>query len=222
MVAKLTPEGGRIGEVARAAVEAGADAVSGTANRLGIPPIDINRPETLAWRLQRGNSLGCLSGPWLKPLALRDVFQMRTAIGPAPVLLGTGGIRDFRDAVEMCLVGADFFGVCTEVMLRGYALLARILRDLRAYLKETGRGSLSQARDAALPHFRSSERIETLPGHARVDAAACTGCGTCARIAHCGAIRIAKRKASIDREACRGCSTCVDVCPEGALAMVES
>ncbi|WP_313562570.1 tRNA-dihydrouridine synthase, partial [Ruminiclostridium cellobioparum] len=48
---KLTPEGGRIAQIARAAYEAGADAVGGTSNRLGIPPINLKDPKKSAYHL---------------------------------------------------------------------------------------------------------------------------------------------------------------------------
>ena len=80
---KLTPEGGNIAQVAYAAYSAGADAVSSVGNRLGIPPIeDIDNPEISSQRLQVDPSVVCLSGKWLKPLALRDVYEIRKTNGP--------------------------------------------------------------------------------------------------------------------------------------------
>ena len=218
--AKLTPEGGNIGEVAKAAVDAGADGVCGTANRLGVPPIDIYNPEKIVYRLQEYTSLGCISGPWLKPLALRDVLQMRTAIGPNHTIIGTGGVRNFADAVEMGMVGADLIGVCTEVMLMGFDILPKIMRDLRKYLHETGRNSFADIRDIALPYFKTATELTMIPGYASVIDENCTGCGICARIAHCHAIEIIDQKAVVRREECLGCSTCVDICPRDAMEMV--
>ena len=222
VVAKLTPEGGRIGETAKAAIEVGADAVSGTANRLGVPPLDIYNPDNLIYRLQTGNSLGCLSGPWLKPLALKDVLQMRKSIGSQPVIIGTGGIRNLQDVVEMVMVGADFIGICTEVMLKGFGVLPKIIKDVKRYLKEIGKESLSQVRDATLPYFKTADQISLLSGFARVNAEVCTGCGNCARIGHCYAIKMVNKKAVIDKEKCLACSTCMDLCPKDAIQMVES
>lgn len=222
VVAKLTPEGGRIGEAARAAVDAGADAVCGVGNRLGVPPIDIYNPGNLIYRLQAGNSLGCLSGPWLKPLALKDIFQMRKSIGPEPVIIATGGIRNFQDAVETVMVGADFIGICTEVMLKGFGILPKIIKDTKKYLKKMDKDSLSQVRDAAIPYFKPADQISLTSGFAVIDAEACTGCGNCVKIGHCYAIKMVNKKAVIDKEKCLACSTCVDVCPKNAIRMVES
>jgi len=65
---KLTPEGGNIAKVAKALYDAGADAVGGTGNRLGIPVIDLDHPANAFHDLQKEISMGCHSGAWLKPL----------------------------------------------------------------------------------------------------------------------------------------------------------
>ena len=56
---KLTPEGGQIAKVAKALYEAGADAVGGTGNRLGMPPIDIDDPGKAYYHLQKEIAMGC-------------------------------------------------------------------------------------------------------------------------------------------------------------------
>ena len=222
VVAKLTPEGGRIGEVAKGAIEAGADAVSGTANRLGVAPIDIYQLEKPIYHLQRGTSLGCLSGPWLKPLALKDVLQMRKSIGPKPSIIGTGAVQNFQDAVEMVMVGADFIGICTEVMVRGFGILPKIMKDLKEYLKKVGKDSLSQVRDSLLPHFKTAEEISIIPGFAWVDVNRCNGCGNCLKIGHCYAIEIKDKRAHIRKDLCLGCGTCSDICLEHAIIMKKA
>jgi ferredoxin len=218
--AKLTPEGGNIGEIAKIAVDAGADGVCGTANRLGVPPIDIYHPQRSVYRLVEGNSLGCMSGPWIKPLALRDVLQMRNAVGPEPVVIGTGGVERFQDAVEMAMVGADLIGICTAVMLRGFGILSEMVKEVKRYLQERGKTSFLQIRDEALGHFKPVTELKLIPGYARVMEERCVGCGRCEMIAHCYAIEMRDGKAVVNRERCLGCSTCVDICPRNAVEMV--
>ncbi|HIE50490.1 MAG TPA: hypothetical protein EYP85_01915 [Armatimonadetes bacterium] len=219
--AKLTPEGGNIGEVAQSAIDAGADGVCTTANRLGVPALNIYHPQRSIYRLQEGTSLGCISGPWLKPLALKDVLQMRKTIGPDPVIIGTGGVHTFREAVEMALVGADLIGVCTAVMLKGFGVLSEMVKGIKKYLRETGRNSFSEIRDGALPYFKPVTELILIPGQAEVREEKCVGCGRCVVIAHCEALEMAGEKAVVRKEKCLGCSTCVDVCPKGAIAMVS-
>jgi dihydroorotate dehydrogenase len=80
---------------------------------LAIPPIDIYNPQESPFAMQKELSMTCYSGQWIKPLALRDVYEMRKRVGLKPIIIGAGGIRSFRDVVEMNLMGANLFAVCT-------------------------------------------------------------------------------------------------------------
>lgn len=220
IVAKLTPEGGRIAQVAKAAMEAGADGVSGVANRLGIAPIDIWQYKKAIYKLQGENTLGCLSGPWIKPLAMRDVFEMRKLLGPEPHINGSGGIASMADAVQMMMYGADTIAVCTETMLRGFGFLEEWMTELRDYMRQMGFATARDMRDLLVPEIKSAAELTLWGGHAEVDAAKCTACGECVEIGHCHAIAMAD-VAVVDPAQCTGCSTCIDICPKQAISMVE-
>ncbi len=221
IIAKLTPEGGRIGQVAKAAIDAGADAVSGVANRLGIAPIDIWNYRKPIYNLQGENTLGCLSGPWIRPLAMRDVFEMRKLLGPGPHINGTGGIASMPDAVQMMMCGADTIGVCTETMLRGFAFLEHWMKALKDYMQKMGFQTARDIRDLLLPELKSAAELTLWAGYARVDTAKCSGCGECVEIGHCDAITMIDGVAYVDPKLCKGCSTCIDVCPKQSISMVE-
>jgi ferredoxin len=221
IIAKITPEGGRIAQVAKAAIEAGADAVSGVANRLGIPPIDIWSYRKPIYNLQGENTLGCMSGPWIKPLAMRDVFEMRKLLGPGPHINGTGGIASMQDAVQMMMCGADTIGVCTETMLRGFGFLEKWMKALKDYMQTMGFTAARDMRDLLVPEIRSAAELTLSPGYAVVDPETCSGCGACVEIGHCNAIVMTDGVASIDPALCKGCSTCIDICPKQSIRMVE-
>jgi len=95
---KITPEGGRLADVAKACYDKGADCVCSVANRLAIADFDIEQVNQGPYRLQDEPTLACFSGPWIKPLALRDVFEIRRKAGPQPFIMGTGGIAGPQDA----------------------------------------------------------------------------------------------------------------------------
>jgi dihydroorotate dehydrogenase (NAD+) catalytic subunit len=98
VIAKLSPNVTSIVEIAKAAEEAGADGIS-LINTLLAMAVDI---ETRRPKL--GNILGGLSGPAIKPIALRMVYQVASAV-KIPVI-GVGGIMSGADALEFLIVGA--------------------------------------------------------------------------------------------------------------------
>lgn len=127
--AKLTPNVADIAEIARAAEEAGADAlvVANTLLGMAIDP-DTRKPKL-------GNVMGGLSGPAIRPVILRMVFQCARAVS-IPVI-GCGGIMSAEDAVEYLLAGAVAVQVGTASFLDPAAMI-HILDGLQAYCERHG------------------------------------------------------------------------------------
>jgi len=164
---KLTPEGGRIGQVAKACFDVGADACGGTANRLGIPPIDIRHPDRAPYQLQKEPSMSCLCGPWLRPLAFRDVYEIRKLAGPGPRITAAGGIMTLDDVVTAAMCGADLFCICTGILLKGYELLPPLMKEVKEYLREMDRKDLSAVRDRLVQEVRPATELTITKGYAR-------------------------------------------------------
>ncbi len=222
VLCKLTPEGGNVATVAAAAFEAGAQAVGGTANRLGIVDVDIHRPDASAIRLQEQHSLVCLSGPWIKPLGMRDVYEMRSACGPDRSLIAYGGIAGYEDAVRYAMLGADLIGVCTQTMVAGFGFLDQWVEQLRTYMAEHGVASWSALRDRLVDRIATATDLDLYAGYAQLDPEACTACGLCGRIGHCNAIEThPDEPPTVHAERCEACGTCVDICPAGAMRLVR-
>lgn len=116
--AKLTPNTGEIAEVARACADEGADALVVANTILGMA-IDVN-----SFRPKLGNVMGGLSGPAVKPIVLRQVYQCARAVR-IPVI-GCGGIASAEDAVEYMLAGAAAVQVGTATFLQPDAMMAVI------------------------------------------------------------------------------------------------
>lgn len=221
LIAKITPEGGRIADVSKVALGAGAAAVCSVANRLGIPPLDIWNYKKPIYNLQGENTMGCLSGPWIKPLALRDVFEIRKMVGPTPHIIGTGGIASMEDAVEMIMCGADSIGVCTETMIHGFGFLEKWMKSLKNYMQKMAFQTVRDIRDLLIQEIKSAAELTVWAGVAQVDPEKCSSCGLCLEIGHCNAIILTDEAASIYPQLCQGCSTCIDICPKKAIQMVD-
>ena len=135
MIVKLTPNVTDITVPARAAVESGADALSLINTLLGMA-IDIRRRKPVLARAGGG-----LSGPAVKPVALRMVWEVHNAVG-IPVL-GMGGIATWQDAVEFMLAGATAVAVGAANFADPLASLP-VLEGLARYLEEQ---EISSARE---------------------------------------------------------------------------
>jgi dihydroorotate dehydrogenase (NAD+) catalytic subunit len=127
---KLSPNVTDIAEIARAAERGGADAITAVNTLKGIAvDVDFRRPVLT-------NVTGGLSGPAIKPVALRCVWEVSKAVD-IPVI-GCGGISDWRDAVEYMLCGASAVEVGTAMMDGGYDIFSEITRGIRGYLEDNG------------------------------------------------------------------------------------
>jgi len=168
LFAKLTPEGGNVANVAKALFAAGADAVGSTGNRLGIPPIDLDDPAKSAFQLQDEISMSCYSGAWLKPLAQRDAYEIRTVCGPDAFIMATGGITNWRDAVEMILCGGNLLGVCAETLLRGYDIVRPMVAGLKDYMDQKGYTSLDDFRGALTGKVKEATTVTLRDGYAHI------------------------------------------------------
>lgn len=165
---KLTPEGGKIAQVAKALYAAGADAVGGTSNRLGIPPINLKDPKKAVYHLQNEISMSCHSGAWLKPLALRDTYEIRKVSGPDHRIMMAGGIQNAKDAIEMIMCGADLVGICAETLISGYDIVNKIISDMKDFMDENGYTNTREMRDLIVPEVKSAPELTLYEGYAKI------------------------------------------------------
>lgn len=128
LVVKLSPNAPDLVESARAARDAGADVLSLVNTFVGMA-ID---PVTARPRLSFGT--GGLSGPAIKPLALRMVFQVARAL-PAVPIMGIGGISDLSDVLEFLAAGASAVQIGTA-NFRDPGICARLVEELTAHCRE--------------------------------------------------------------------------------------
>jgi dihydroorotate dehydrogenase (NAD+) catalytic subunit len=140
-VVKLAPNVPDIAEIARAVVASGADAITAINTMPGMLIDAEGRQPVLA------NGTGGISGAALKPVALRCVYQVSAAV--AVPVIGTGGVLNGTDAVEMLMAGAAAVGVGTAIAVRGEAAIRSILAELEDWLSAHGVSCLQEIRGAA-------------------------------------------------------------------------
>ncbi|MBE6470144.1 MAG: dihydroorotate dehydrogenase [Coriobacteriaceae bacterium] len=129
LIVKLTPNVTDITEIARAVEAEGADAISLINTLLGMA-IDVRTRKPILARV-----VGGLSGPAVKPVALRMVWQVHNAV-KVP-LLGMGGIATAEDAIEFMLAGATAVAVGTANFVNPHAV-EEVIDGIRAYCIEQG------------------------------------------------------------------------------------
>lgn len=130
LLAKLSPDVTDIVSIAHSVKEAGADGVSMINTLLGMV-IDVDR-----MRPMLGGRTGGLSGPAIRPVAVRAVFQVHAALPELPIL-GMGGIRTGHDALEFLAAGASAVSVGTAVFNDPSAPW-RVARELEVELDARG------------------------------------------------------------------------------------
>jgi len=133
--AKLSPDVTDIVAIAKACVTAGADGLSLINTLLGmVIDTDTMRPAL-------AGVTGGLSGPAIRPVAVRCIWQVREALPDVPII-GMGGVRTGRDALELILAGASMVSVGTTIF-HDPSACARVLRELDEELGRRGIERLS-------------------------------------------------------------------------------
>ncbi len=136
VIVKLSPNVTDITELAKTAEKAGANALT-VINTVRAMAIDVETQLPVL-----SNVRGGLSGPAIKPIALRCVFDVFEAV-KVPII-GCGGISDWRDAVEFFLAGASAVQVGTAVAFEEPSVFQSINRGVINYLKRKGYGSVKE------------------------------------------------------------------------------
>jgi dihydroorotate dehydrogenase (NAD+) catalytic subunit len=137
IIAKLSPDVTDLASIARGVVDAGADALALINTVLGmVINLDTMKPHL-------GGKTGGLSGPAIRPVAVRAIYQVHAALPQIPIL-GMGGVASGRDALELILAGASGVSVGTASFGNPTALIT-IQNELRDLLAARGFATVQQA-----------------------------------------------------------------------------
>lgn len=151
---KLTPNTGDVASVARAAEASGADALV-VANTILAMSIDI---ETFKPTL--GNIMGGYSGPAIKPIVVRMVYQCANAVG-IPII-GCGGISSAADAIEYMVAGASAVQVGTATFVNPCAMLD-VIQGLEEFCTRKGISRVSELTGAIRDRDMQVDELEAVP-----------------------------------------------------------
>lgn len=221
VIVKMTPNVTDLVDVARGAVEGGADALCcidtvrgfiGIDLETGYPKLNVNGLST--W--------GGLSGPAVKPIALGCVSKLTKELD-IPVA-GVGGVSNWQDAAEFLLLGARNVQVCTAISRYGFGMVQSMQKGLLRYMEQKGFTSLDAMVGKSLPYLVDhSELSRDNRLHCSIDETACLKCGSCATAcqdAGFGALHHEKGSVpTLDRAVCRGCGVCQSVCPRDCITL---
>jgi len=132
---KLTPNTADIAEIAVAVEKAGADAVTAI-NTIRAMAIDVETAKPIL-----ANKFGGLSGPAIKPVAVRCVYEIYRKV-EIPII-GCGGISRWQDAVEFMLAGASAVQIGTAIALKDIEVFAEVVKGIEKYLERKSLRSIN-------------------------------------------------------------------------------
>ncbi|MFA6528320.1 MAG: dihydroorotate dehydrogenase [Candidatus Gracilibacteria bacterium] len=137
VIIKLSPNVSNIGEIAKACEANGADGLT-IANTFGPGMIiDIDTAEPIL-----ANKVGGVSGPGIRPLAVKRVWDTATAV-KIPII-GMGGVLTGRDVIEFMMAGASLVGIGSGVYYRGAEIFSKVNEEIDEWMKEQGVKELSE------------------------------------------------------------------------------
>ncbi len=146
LIAKLTPAAPDIAAIAKACEDAGADAICAINTAGPGMVIDIeSRSPVLAFKK------GGLSGPMIKPIAVRCVYDIFRSVS-IPII-GLGGISTGKDAIEIIMAGATLVGIGTAVRYRGINVFDKVNKEINDWLT---------AHDTTMEEIRGAAHREAL------------------------------------------------------------
>jgi dihydropyrimidine dehydrogenase (NAD+) subunit PreA len=182
VIVKLTPNVTNVVYPARAAVKAGANALSLINTVNSITAIDLDTFETSPSIGGKGGH-GGYAGPAVKPIALNMLAALGTdsIVGPSGLpVSGMGGISSWKDAAEFLLLGAGSLQVCTAVMHYGYRVVEDLCDGLSNWMDEKGFSKIEDFRGRSLSRISDFQNFDlSFRAVARIDEAKCIKCDLC-------------------------------------------
>lgn len=167
-------------------------------------------------------------GRWLRGLSNYATYLSANETGLQ--VINSGGIWNWRDAVERMMCGATIAALESPVQYRGYRIFGEIIDGMTGFMQRKGYERASDMVGLGLPYidnpgeFMLQFSAGTVPPsslHTVLSEDRCNGCGKCVSCIY-GAVAMDNGKPRIDLELCERCGTCITICPVQALALVPA
>jgi dihydropyrimidine dehydrogenase (NAD+) subunit PreA len=215
LMPKMTPNVSDIAAVAKACEEAGADAIAATNSVQALVGVDVETGIPLL------PAFGGYSGPVVHPIMLRCVAQIAQTV-KIPIA-GIGGVGNWKQAVEMMMVGATMVQVGTAIIWNGYRVVGEIVKGIESFMERKGYQSPHDFIGMALKHLTTTEEMAMRPPKVcEVELENCIACGVCAKVCGYEAIEIQEdRKPKFLVDKCDGCGLCTQFCPTSMINLVD-
>jgi len=219
VIVKLTPNVASVVPPAKAALAAGADAVSliNTINSI----MRVNYDTLTMYPTTGGmGTHGGYCGEAVKPIALNMVAEIaRTQETSGLPISGIGGITDWRDAVDFLALGASNVQICTAAMVYGFKIIDDLTDGLSTFLDDKGI-ELKDLIGKAVPSVTDWQHLNlNYVEKAVIDQDLCIECGRCHVVCEDTSHQAitntvdGKRRFEVIDDECVGCNLCVSVCP---------
>jgi dihydropyrimidine dehydrogenase (NAD+) subunit PreA len=182
VIVKLTPNITNVVQPARAAVHAGANALSLINTVNSIIGVDLDSLEITPDIGGKGGH-GGYAGPAVKPIALNMLASLGTdevVAGSGLPVSGMGGISTWQDAAEFLLLGASSLQVCTAVMHYGFRIIEDLCDGLSNWMDVQGFKSIADVTGKSLHRLSDFQNFDlSFKAVARIDPASCIKCNLC-------------------------------------------
>ena len=161
---------------------------------------------------------GWLSGPAIKPLAIRFVADIARSVR-IPVI-GCGGVVKGADAIEYFMAGASAVQICTGAILKGPRIYGDVANEIIKFMVDHDYNSIEDMRGISLKYLKKESTLKTDPPFTKEEL--CIGCHLCERSCVYDAIRIEevqpkKFNVLLEKNKCYSCGMCTTVCPTRAI-----
>ncbi|MDQ7096967.1 NAD-dependent dihydropyrimidine dehydrogenase subunit PreA [Desulfosporosinus sp. PR] len=222
VVIKLSAQDSDIIATATAAERSGAEGVCALNTLKSITGVNLDT--LIPYPNVAGlSTYGGLSGPALKPIALRCTAEIAQKLNLD--IAGSGGITTWQDGAEFLLLGASSLQLCTAVLRFGVGIIRELSTGLQGWMEEKGFQNLKDVIGRSLPYLVGHSQLPRgIQLVSQIQPAACDGCGTCYTVCRTGghaAIHWRDGLPQVMVSQCTGCGLCQAMCPQQAIFLAR-